>query len=222
LKIKLAIKFMEELGFKSLQEIKFEGKGEKKLCLDCTTNILKPKDDTNKHKTVWCNPIVKKLKKFNDSDSKKISLGIYSNIINGKTLICKTCQKLLNKNILVTNDLLYSKPNLAKYLEDIKSQWIIDNLNVIIEMFDLNKNDFKTKQYYPIYQIMIGILKDLFGHDLFKTDHLYIIKSNYYFYSINDAILEEHKNLFNMLDNKYIKTINYDSDCEYDSDIIDE
>ncbi len=222
LKIKLATKFMQEMGFEYIQDIKFEGKGEKKLCLDCTTNILKPKENANKYKTVWCNPIVKKLKKLNDSDSKKISLGIYSNIIDGKTLICKTCQKLLNKNMLVTNDILYSKPNLAKYSEDIKSDWIVDNLNIIIEMFSLNKNDFKTKQYYPIYQIMIGILKDLFGYDLFESERLHDSQDNYYFYSINDTILQEHKNLFNMLDNKYIKTVNYDSDSEYDSDVIDE
>jgi hypothetical protein len=222
LKIKMAIKFMNELGYNTLEDIKFEGKDRKTLCANCTTNIITPKDVLNKHKTIWCNQIIKTINKMADSDTKKSTLHIYSNIIAGKTSICKTCKRLLNKELIINKDILYSKPNLFKYTENIKSDWILDNLEMIIELFDLNKNDYKSKQYYPMYQIMIWLIKNLFGHDLFETEHFHTTKDDYYFYSINNTILEEHKYLINILDNKYICPINSEFDSDCDSDIIDE
>ena len=225
LKIKMAIKFMNELGYNTLEDIKYEGKDRKRLCIDCTTNIITPKDIGSLIKSRWCNPIIKKINKMADlnNDTKKSTLNIYSNIIAGKTSICQKCQRLLNNELLINKDILYSQSNFSKYTENIKSDWIMSNLEMIFELFDLNKNDCKSTQYYRMYQIMIGLFKNLFGYDLFETERIHITTTEYYyFYSVNIPILEEHKQLINILDNKYICSINSECDSDCDSDVIDE
>lgn len=196
--------FMKELGYESIEQIQFIPR-EKTLCKECTESILKPKSKESTMKSRWCNKLLEKLDP-NDEISKKV----YSNITLGKTCICKTCKNFLYEKISITNEILYKPPKLNKFIEKVKSEWIDDNLDSILEVFELKDNNYKEKYYYNLYLLMISMLKQIFGSDLFKSERVKLKNGEIKIYSINQEELKEHKYLIELLDSNKLNIKQYD------------
>jgi hypothetical protein len=204
LKIKLCREFMKELGYNSIEEIQFI-KREKTLCETCTTSILKPKKENSKKKSYWCNKLLGKL-----SPNDTISTQIYANIICGKTCLCRTCKNILINKVTITNEILYKPPKLEKFVQKVKSQWINDNLNIILEIFGLKNNEYEEMYYYNFYLLMITMLKHVFGTDLFQSERIKLTNCEIHIYSINQDELLEHKYLIDLLDSQKLNVKQYD------------
>jgi len=173
MKIKLLKEYMYELGFNSIEDIKYI-KHFDVLCNDCIQSINNPKD-TNK-KIRWCNKLLCKLD--NDDLTNK---EIYNNIINGKVNICRHCKYLIEKNIIITKMLEKKSSIIDRFDQDVKSGWI-------------NKN------YYSLYLLMITLIKHLFG-SVVEQDRITNNEKQYYVYNIKDDVLKNHKDLIDILDN---------------------
>lgn len=117
---------------------------------------------------------------------------------------------MLNEKVTITNDLLYKLPKLNKFIEKVESKWIDDNLYVILEIFGLKDNCYKDKYYYNLYLLMVIMLKQIFGSDLFKTEQFMIKNEKMYMYSINKEELDEHTYLIELLDTNKLNIKKYD------------
>jgi hypothetical protein len=87
-----------------------------------------------------------------------------------------------------------------KFIKKFKSDWVNDNFETIIKIFNLEKNKYDTKSYYSMYILMFALLKHLYGCDLFKKMRIRFKENRYYLYVIDSNILSEHIKLFKLID----------------------
>jgi hypothetical protein len=191
MKIKLLKEYMSELGFNSIEDIKYVKQNDV-LCNMCIQSINNP-IDCSKNKIRWCKKLVYKL-----DDNDLVNKKIYNNIINGKVKICRNCKYLIEKNIIITNMLEKNSCIIDRFDQVVKSKWINKNLDYIYKLFNIRSE--LNKDYYSLYLLMITLIKHLFGSVL-EQDRIRNNETKYYVYNIKNDILKNHKDLFDILDN---------------------
>ena len=213
-KIKLCIKFMEELGFNKLEDIINE-KNEIRLCQECSLSILNPIILDEKKRIRWCDELCEKMINNNEITDKLKT--IYKHIKDGDIIICKKCKPILIDQV-ISNEILYKIPIILNKMNTIvKSEWINANLINIKSMFDI-RGEYKDKNYYTLYLLMATIIKQLFGTDILTYERIYFNQDKYYIYNLNNEVIKEHHILINILDkNKFkydISLLDFDDDLD--------
>jgi len=192
-KLNLFSQLLKELGFESLSMLKYEEKSDI-LCEECIKSIKSVQDGNNicKSKIKWCNELIKTA----DDKNKQI----YLNIMNGNVKICKNCKYLINKNKIITNMLEDKNEDhiLNKFDQKINSEWINNNLDYILKIFDIRSE--KSVKYYDLYLLMITMFKHLFDKCLLNKNRVMYKNKQYYIYSLNNEMFDNHKNLMDILD----------------------
>ena len=73
------------------------------------------------------------------------------------------------------------------------------NLHIIKKMFDIRTNKYDNKTYYNVYLLMITVMKNLFDTELLIKKEKQINNKKYFYYTLNDNILKDHKSIANKI-----------------------
>jgi superfamily II DNA or RNA helicase len=152
---------------------------------------------------------------LNISFDEKLVKSILKNISNEKYSVRINKINIfieLLKILEITNFMDYNKDISKKFHDNFYNQWLDDNKNLIIELFNLRaeKKYNNINNYYTVYLLSITIFKHLFDEDLLNDDRVQIKKKEYYYYNI-------YENYYN----DYIKQTNFNISTNVSLDEID-
>jgi hypothetical protein len=135
---------------------------------------------------------------IDDKLLESIGSNLFIETIKNKYTKIKICIELMNiLEIYNINNL--SKEITKKFNITINSNWLSENIIIIIKTFNIRTKKYNDISYYNIYLLMITILKNLFDIKLFIRKEIQINKNKYIYYILNNEILNNHKSIINKL-----------------------
>jgi hypothetical protein len=139
-------------------------------------------------------------KNFEYKITESISKNLFTETIKNKITKIKICYELMKVLEITSLDKL-NKDLTNKFNDTINSFWLNENLETIKKLFDIRTNKYNEMIYYNTYILFITVLKHLFDTQLVESKR---IKINYYCYSYNHLIMEQHMKIMELIPYDFI------------------